>query len=122
MFPCWSLMLSLCSLICRRRLSQPAFHYRSFETAAPVLNIAPRKPNIVTTARILAEIDAELIVLDPPRARALLAHGPAHHGTVAPECIPPVDIIAQFHSHKVAPDLRAGQIPKFFSSSCEQYA
>src|SRR5262245_3681465 len=63
------------------------------------LDIGPGQPHLVAAAaRLLAAIEAELVVLDLPLADALAPHRKAREHAVALEHVTPVDIVGDLHA------------------------
>src|SRR5215212_7079988 len=73
------------------------------------LNALARHPNLVTTGLAGSSGQAQLVLLDAPVARPLLAHRERFRAPVPAEDIAPVYAVGEFHLGEPGLDLRAFQ-------------
>src|SRR5215831_18415696 len=87
----------------RRRLEHALQRQQAF---APQLDLFPEEPHVVALRyRLFLELDAKLILFNPPLAGPFATHRSALNGAVSPVEVAPMNVIRQFHSAELGADL-----------------
>src|SRR5947207_1949893 len=93
-------------------LLQHAFQ-RKVRTLISQLHVLSREPDLVAAAaRLLAVMEAKLVLLHPPLADALVSHGVRRQRAVRSEHLAPMGFIRELHAGEFRLDLRASELLK----------